>query len=227
MNGSSSSTHIRQVSFPGSHSNLGWIRDGESLVHGPLAWMAQQVHTFLNVEFSDHELAACFPSFRSEGAEEPTREATWYNGRIKTPKSGTLAVIGKKVRQPGPVNSATGLTDLKIHIGARLRNHGVLEGDTIDAVPGYALQAPATGAPFWALRLGSSRWPWARTNSKDSRRSRSSSSDHSSSPRTSKAGTWGASTSAPRAADRIDEAPVGALEARCLGLPLSVVTDMS
>jgi hypothetical protein len=223
----SPSTHIYQVSFPGSHSNLGWIRDTESLVHGPLAWMVQQVHHFLDIQFSERELAACFPSYRPDGAAEPTIEATWYKGHIECPNSGLLAVMGKKVRQPGRINSATGLTNLKVHIGARLRNHGVTQRDTIDAVPGYTLQAPATGSPFWALRRGSSRKLRLRRNSRESQRTGSSSSDGSPSGRVPGAGTWGASTSTPKAADRVEEAPVGALEARCLGLPLSVVANLS
>ena len=182
--------------------------------------MVQQVHQFLGVQFSDRELAACFPSYRPESAEEPTREGTWYNGNIKPSNSALLAVMGKKVRRPGRINPATGLTDLKVHIGARLRNHGVSEGDTGHAVPGYALQASVTGTPFWVLCRGPSHKLWLRKNSRESQRT-------SSSERAPRIGTWITSTPAPKAADRVEEAPVGALEARCLGLPLSVARDSS
>jgi len=190
--------------------------------------MVQQVHQFLGIQFSDRELAACFPSYRPESAEEPIREGTWYNGNIKPSNSALFAVIGKKVRRPGRINPATGLTeDVKVHIGARSRNRGVSEGDTGQAVPGYALQAPVTGRPFWAPRRGPSHKLWLLKNSRESQRTGSTSSDGSSSGRAQRTRTWGTSTPALEAADRVEEAPVGALEARCLGLPLSVVRDLS
>lgn len=213
--------NVLQVFFPGNHSNLGWVEDTEGLFHGPLAWMVQQAYDSLNIEFDEVKLAAQFPNYRSEGADEPTDEPTWYKGEIERVSSGVLAIMGKKVRNPGRINCAKGLIDLKVHIGARLRNHGASESE--DAVPGYVLTAPVTGPPFWAQRLVKSRWVWPRTNSKSSQSS--SSSDASSPRRSPRCGTWSPSAPIPTAADRIQEAPVGALEARCLGLPLSVVTN--
>jgi hypothetical protein len=215
--------NVLQVFFPGNHSNLGWVEDTEGLFHGPLAWMVQQAHDSLNIEFDEVKLAAQFPNYRSEGADEPTNEPMWYKGEIERVSSSVLAIMGKKVRNPGRINCAKGLIDLKVHIGARLRNHGASESE--DAVPGYALTAPVTGPPFWAQRLVKSRWVWSRTNSSNSQSS--SSSDASSPRRSPRGGTWSPSAPIPTAADRIQEAPVGALEARCLGLPLSVVTNSS
>lgn len=212
-----------QVSFPGSHGDLGWIEDAIGLVHGPLAWMVQQAHTFLKIKFDERNLAVRFPKYRSEVADEPTNEPTWYKGEIKRVGSEYLAIVGKRTRKPGRVNCANGLTDLKVHIGARLRNHGASEGE--DAVPGYVLTAPLTGAPFWALRQVRARWARPRHNSISSRSS-SSSSDLSARRGTPGFSSWGTLAPVSKAADRIEEAPVGALEARCLGLPLSVVSDL-
>jgi hypothetical protein len=221
MHGSCNRTNIIQVFFPGAHGNLGWIGDKEGLVHGPLAWMIQQVHTFLHISFDEDKLAARFPNYRREGAPEPTRDATWYKGEVDTTNAVAVAIMGKKIRKPGRVNCANGLTDLKVHIGARLRRYGAAEGE--EAVPGYSLCLPATGPHYWAKSPGKKTWSWKRTNSRSSQ----SSSDDDAEPvvrRQTRLPTWGPATML-KAAVRIDEAPVGALEARCLGLPLSVVSN--
>jgi hypothetical protein len=218
-----------QVSFPGNHGNLGWIEDTESLVHGPLAWMVQQHDTFLHIKFDESELAKIFPCYRSEGADEPTDDTagTWYNADMRRTHSASLAIMGKRLRKPGRINYANGFTDLKVHIGARLRNHGASEDE--DAVPGYVLMAPVTGPPHWALRQVKSRWgSWPRRN--NSSRSQSSCSSEGSSlppPGGLRVGTRSPSAPMAKAATRLDVAPVGALEARCLGMPLSVVTHSS
>jgi hypothetical protein len=181
--------------------------------------MVQQVYTFLHIEFDELKLAARFPDYRPEGADEPTHEPSWYKGKIERVSSGYLAIIGKKIRKPGRINCANGLTDLKVHIGARLRNYGASRNE--DAVPGYALKEPMADAPcfapYWVQLPVRSRWSW---NSKSSRSSGSS--DDSSLRRVTRVGTW---SPVPKAAERVEEAPVGALEARCLGLPLSDVTS--
>ena len=206
-----------QVSFPGTHGNLGWIEDSTGLVHGPLAWMVQQAHTFLNIEFDEVKLAERFPDYRPEGADEPTHEPTWYKGEMHRVSSGYLAIVGKRVRQPGRINAANGLTNLKVHIGARLRNHGASEAE--DAVPGYTLTVPLSGVPSWAQRPRRSRWSWS------SQSSSSGSSTDSSAPHAARFGTWGPQAAVPKVADQVEEASVGALEARCLGLPMSVARE--
>ncbi|RDW57752.1 hypothetical protein BP5796_12553 [Coleophoma crateriformis] len=204
--------NIFQVSFPGSHGNLGWMSDKEGLFHAPLAWMIQQLSTHVHIRFDEDKLACRFPSYYAEG--EPATGPEWFNGDIKKTNSVVLAVIGRKVRQPGRTNSANGSTDLKVHIGARLRN----DIDNNNAVPGYILMAPTVGPPYWARRLQRSRWTW-RTNSKDS--NASSSTGSSASRRAARSGSPGVLL---HAADRIEEAPIGLLEARLLGLPQSIAT---
>lgn len=184
--------------------------------------MIQQAHAFLHIEFDELKLAERFPDYRPESADEPTHEPTWYKGEMERVSSGFLAIVGKKIRKPGRINTANGFTDLQVHIGARLRNHGASEGD--DAVPGYALTVPVSGIPFWAQRPRRSRWSWSSLSSRSSSGSSSSSSSSSSSAcRATRSGAWGPQATVTKAAGRVEEASVGALEARCLGLPMSVV----
>jgi hypothetical protein len=78
--------------------------------------------------------------------------------------------------------------------------------------------APVEGRPYWTRRLKKARWSW-RTNSQIS--TSSSSTDASLPRRATRPGNCSVNH---KAADRIEEAPVGPLEARLLGLPQSVVT---
>lgn len=147
---------VHQVYFPGTHSNLGWIDDVDDLVHGPFAWMIQQLHTHLHISFNEAKLAARFPSYRPAGATAlnptipnpaepiPDRSGRWFQGPISLAGPGILAVMGKKTRRPGqPSNTATAAgTDVQMHIVARLRAH---LDDDVEAVPGYVLVVPATG----------------------------------------------------------------------------------
>lgn len=221
--------NVYQVSFPGCHGNLGWIEEDEGLVHAPFAWMIQQVHTHLNISFDEAKLAARFPSYRptststlspnsnlnmtltsnSMATSTLTPTAQWHHGRIQRLNTGLLAIMGKKARKPGYVNCPGGATDLKIHIGARLRN----DQDGANTVPGYTLMAPVTGKPYWARRPQQSWWG-SRT---DSDRYLASNSLNDKGRR---------STSWTKTAERIEEAEVGALEARLLGLPDEVVSSL-
>ena len=220
-------TNVYQVSFPGSHGNLGKIEETESLVHAPFAWMIQQVHAHLNICFDEAKLAGRFPSYRppplfssrppvpnpnQTPTAPPQPSPKWYYGRIENINSGLLAIMGKKARQPGSINNpSSATTDLQVHIGARLRN----DLDGTKTVQGYTLMAPVTGMPYWARWIPHSRRGWRGTRT-DSESSLSGGS------RPSKTHSYN-SNLGPRMADRIEEAKVGALEARLLGLPDEVV----
>jgi hypothetical protein len=187
--------------------------------------MIQQVHTHLHICFDETKLAARFPSYRpppssttsSDLKLNPNPNSTstspskpspkWYHGRIQHISTGLLAVIGKKGRKAGCINCSGGATDLKVHIGARLRN----SLDDGNAVPGYTLMVPVTGKSYWARRRQRSRWCWPSYSDEDAASTES----------------LGATNRRPnsraRMAERIEEAEVGPLEARLLGLPEEVV----
>ncbi|KAK9772948.1 putative Tle1 phospholipase domain-containing protein, partial [Seiridium cardinale] len=234
--------NVHQVFFPGNHQNLGWIDEKEGLVHAPFAWMIQQLATHLGLSFDETKLAARFPSSRlrqpsfsyapppansssrggrdndhdppsSPSANQPLDiEPKWCQGRILPHSLALLAIIGKESRKPGRLYSAGEATDVKVHIGARLRT---ALGD-VNAVPGYTLMAPVTGRPYWARRRRShTRWLWPRNEPTLSWSS--SDDDGVEVPEARRL------KSSPRMARRVEEAEIGPLEAMLLGLPEDVV----
>ncbi|KAJ8116742.1 hypothetical protein ONZ43_g4373 [Nemania bipapillata] len=228
--------NVHQVFFPGNHSHMGWIDEKEGLVHAPFAWMIQQLHTHLGLSFDEAKMALRFPSYcPSTLAPTPTvRNADckftetqippsligdhelprWCRGHISSHNLALLFIIGKKRRPPGWVS---GLGRIKVHIGARLRTP--LSGT--DTVPGYTLMAPIDGKPYWTCRQRSNRnWNWARRQTNPSLYSGGSDSSISSYIRGENFNGGFTIT-----ASRLQEAEVGSLEAKLLGLPQNAVTS--
>ncbi|KAF9870962.1 hypothetical protein CkaCkLH20_11634 [Colletotrichum karsti] len=76
-------THLRQVWFPGSHSNVGGGFEDQQIATIALAWMADQL-TSVGVEFSTPEMKRIFYTL------DPSVEAReWGKGRISSPSSTT------------------------------------------------------------------------------------------------------------------------------------------
>ncbi|KAK0744875.1 hypothetical protein B0T21DRAFT_94333 [Apiosordaria backusii] len=181
-------TGVHQVYFPGNHSNLGWIDEAEGLVLAPFAWMVGQLNTHLNIRFDETKLGAHFPNYSQPRQSSPQ----WTRAFIRPTRRFLLAIMGKKCRNPGRqhINCSGAATDLRIHIGARLRND--MDDKT---VPGYVLMALPGQRPYWARRV-----TWTDTNSFEREEN---------------------------VAMRIEEAEVGELEARLLGLPDEAVSGIS
>ncbi|TDZ16888.1 Uncharacterized protein Cob_v010164 [Colletotrichum orbiculare MAFF 240422] len=77
------STHLRQVWFPGSHSNVGGGFEDQQIATIALAWMADQL-TSVGVEFSTPEMKRIFYTI------DPGVEARdWGKGRISNPSAAT------------------------------------------------------------------------------------------------------------------------------------------
>jgi hypothetical protein len=199
---------VNQVFFSGSHGTLGWVENEAGLAHGPLAWMVQQLSTFLGITFDEAKLKKCFPHYYVGDSIVPASHA-WYEGRIERSNLLTLTLIGQKPRQPGRTYDLDRTAHPQVHIGARFRNN-------IDksAVPGYILKTPQNGRAVWALQKRSWRWIF-RTDTDESKLLTLTG------PGTR---SWFESRTGARIVDHIQEAPVGPLEARLLGLPLSFVT---
>lgn len=163
--------------------------------------------------------AACPP----EAAPELT--PGWYQGRIHPYSAALLAVVGKKTRGPGRMttssSAASSLAGLQVHVGARLR-----AAVDDDPVPGYKLVAPVTGRPYWVrCQPSQTNWPWRRTTE-----SRGGSSSGSGSGGSGQAELSGGAQGGANAVDRwpgiarrLEEARIGRLEARLLGLPEEAV----
>ncbi|KAJ0337171.1 hypothetical protein COL922a_007063 [Colletotrichum nupharicola] len=81
-------THLRQVWFPGSHSNVGGGFEDQQIATIALAWMADQLAS-VGVEFSTPEMKRIFYTL------DPSVEAReWGKGRISSP-SATTAIPDK------------------------------------------------------------------------------------------------------------------------------------
>ena len=221
---------VHQVFFPGNHGHLGWIEEKEGLVHAPLAWMIQQLQTYVGLEFDEEQLIARFPNYQrssrapnavasSSGSDTlvPTMELQeddsllaidppkWYQGRILPYSSALLAVIGKHSRSPGYLSSIEDAREAQIHCGARLR--GTVGG--VEAVPGYTMGRSEDGV-HWT-RLMPPKLGWARSLS-PAKTSGSRTSHHHKG-----AQDEGLKTS-HSLVGCIYEAKVGALEAALLGI---------
>ncbi|KAK1845285.1 hypothetical protein CCHR01_12088 [Colletotrichum chrysophilum] len=76
-------THLRQVWFPGSHSNVGGGFEDQQIATIALAWMADQLAS-VGVEFSTPEMKRIFYTL------DPSVEAReWGKGRISSPSATT------------------------------------------------------------------------------------------------------------------------------------------
>ncbi|KAG4265015.1 hypothetical protein FPRO04_00701 [Fusarium proliferatum] len=109
---------VHQVFFLGDHGNMGKLGQQEGLVHAPLAWMVQQLSSHLGVSFDEDKLKRRFPSYTSEGqpgrmsrqgthdtAHEAMMKHAWCcpSGSIPGAGVGRLVIMGRKDRNPGMV----------------------------------------------------------------------------------------------------------------------------
>ncbi|WQF83996.1 Putative Tle1 phospholipase, alpha/Beta hydrolase [Colletotrichum destructivum] len=77
------STHLRQVWFPGSHSNVGGGFEDQQIATIAMAWMADQL-TSIGVEFSTPEMKRIFYTL-----EPDVQAREWAMGRISNPGATT------------------------------------------------------------------------------------------------------------------------------------------
>ncbi|KAF6814817.1 hypothetical protein CSOJ01_03828 [Colletotrichum sojae] len=131
-------TQLRQVWFPGCHSNVGGGSDTQQISKIALAWMADQL-TSVGVEFSKKEMRRIFQS-------EPQPEARpWGLGKITSPESFTTTFPDRawnavtlpyrtlthqwtesSIRKPGLYSNDSGRKQLKntkelVHPSVRVR----------------------------------------------------------------------------------------------------------
>ncbi|KAF9779361.1 hypothetical protein IL306_001906, partial [Fusarium sp. DS 682] len=209
--------NVHQVFFLGDHGNMGKLGEQEGLVHAPLAWMVQQLHSHMNITFDEDKLKKRFPSCVSErqaasvtrqGTEDTTHEVmmkhAWCcpSGSIPGAGVGRLVIMGRKDRNPGMVLNCCGAEcgdsssdeiaqheATSSHAQVHIGARGRSECGFRDAVPGYlGVQPMDPNQVFYWKRVAKSEQQVV-------------------------------------AADVIEEAKVGFLEARLLGLPAAAASQ--
>ncbi|GKU07189.1 hypothetical protein FLAG1_10113 [Fusarium langsethiae] len=231
--------NVHQVFFVGNHGDMGWIdRRKESFVHAPLAWVIQQLHWHSSIQFDEKKLKEYFPSY----GRAPDAHLPCINGPVTRTNRGILALMGRKVCKPwkdlvkcmptsdniestyNATSSDTELPIVQIHTSARYYKQP-------DAVPSYIQNNLHEGRFHW-VRQGCEPQSQGRSfvgtprRSSSSRSSRMKTSPHSviNSKRLECVPVSEFTDSHGEKSHIIHEAPVGALEAKCLGLSDSAVS---
>ncbi|RGP72515.1 hypothetical protein FSPOR_2726 [Fusarium sporotrichioides] len=230
---------VAKIFFVGNHGDMGRIdRRKESFVHAPLAWVIQQLHWHSSIQFDEVKLKEYFPSYD----RAPDEQLPCINGPVARASRSTLAFMGRKVRQPwkdiaciptrgsnkspsSDTSSDTELPIVQIHTSARYYKQP-------DTVPGYTQNNLQEGQFHWVrqgcepqsqgrLFLGTPR------TSSSSSSSRMKTSPHSviNTKRLKCVPVSEPTDSHGEKSHIIREAPVGRLEARCLGLSDKAISD--
>ncbi|EON65273.1 hypothetical protein W97_04511 [Coniosporium apollinis CBS 100218] len=93
-------TILRQVWFPGVHSNIGGGHDDQELSNITLAWMMSQLEPFLDMRLSYLlDEADKTAQYYRQHAREPVRP--WSFGKIENSNTGIYAIGGGTTRTPG------------------------------------------------------------------------------------------------------------------------------
>jgi len=136
---SGNTTKLRQVWFPGVHSNIGGGYDDQGLANLTLAWMAAQMGQFLDLdwEYIVRQEELTFKNYRDRGK----RVRPWSFGKIYDSLTGFYNLGGGATRTPGTyyaVDPETGrktqrpLRDTHEYIHASARSRVKLKGPGVD-----------------------------------------------------------------------------------------------
>ncbi|KAH8765217.1 hypothetical protein F5882DRAFT_14929 [Hyaloscypha sp. PMI_1271] len=155
-NGSINKLH--QVWFPGTHGDIGW-ETKTGLSEAPLAWMIQQLHTLVGIQFDACALQARFPAYGAQAGK--IAAPAWLKSQTHKPSRAVLPFItGRKARVPGAYDRPGMTTNERIHISARLRSGSLpLE----KAVPGYRVHLDSDGTYYWIRKPTSGFWKLGST----------------------------------------------------------------
>lgn len=124
-----SPTNLKQVWFPGVHTNIGGGYDDQEIADITLAWMIQQHLPFL--EFSKGYLKSIIKNH-----EDYTRE--WAAGLIYDSATGMMRVFSGSYRTPGGYADSTEGVEMEefIHKSVRIRTK-MIEGWECRALKGW------------------------------------------------------------------------------------------
>ena len=147
--------NLKQVYFPGTHSDLVWDNEQGGVVDIPLAWIIEQLHTHADLRFKRDVLAQRFPRMSQEpvSLDEATKH-TWVYDEVSRSSSGIGMFVGRKNRIPGSYYRDNMETREEIHASARLRGYGRTVRDP--SVAGYRVEKNPEGRFYWVQGSGRS-----------------------------------------------------------------------
>ena len=92
-------TNLKQVWFPGVHSNIGGGYDDQELANITLAWMMSRLEPFL--DFRPDFLVSTLDDLKEYYKETSQKPRWWSFGQIYNSLKGAYSITGRKVRTPG------------------------------------------------------------------------------------------------------------------------------
>ncbi|KAL9027664.1 MAG: hypothetical protein Q9196_003852 [Gyalolechia fulgens] len=146
----SNTTNLRQVWFPGSHSNIGGGYPDQGMANITLAWMISQLEPF--IDFDPEYILDCYDDTKMHYKETNQKPRPWSFGKIYNSLTGIYLLDGSITRTPGmyfrvdPTSGRATSNPLRqtneyIHPSARTRleldgpgkdDHGAYEGKALD-----------------------------------------------------------------------------------------------
>lgn len=136
-------TKLRQVWFPGVHSNIGGGYDDQELANITLAWMMSQLEPF--IEFDDDYITRQADDvtayYRHHETDRRNRPRPWSFGTIENSMTGLYAIGGGTTRTPGQymaTDPESGkptrrpLRDTHEYVHASVRTRIVLRGPGVE-----------------------------------------------------------------------------------------------
>ena len=123
-------TNLKQVWFPGVHSNIGGGYDDQDMANITLAWMISRLEPF--IDFRPEYMPQVFESNRQYYKRTHQKPQWWSFGEIYNSMTGIYALSGTKIRTPGnycrydpktgrPTKKLLKNTNEYIHASARAR----------------------------------------------------------------------------------------------------------
>ncbi|KAL8726592.1 MAG: hypothetical protein Q9166_006627 [cf. Caloplaca sp. 2 TL-2023] len=92
-------TNLRQVWFPGTHSNVGGGYPDQGIANITLAWMMSQLEPF--VDFDPDYILDCYDETKLYYKETDQRPRPWSFGKIYNSLTGVYLLDGPTTRTPG------------------------------------------------------------------------------------------------------------------------------
>lgn len=92
-------TNLKQVWFPGVHSNLGGGYDDQEIANITLAWMISRLEPFL--DFQPGYIQSLYESNKQYYKRTGQKTRWWSFGEIYNSVTGLYALAGTKIRTPG------------------------------------------------------------------------------------------------------------------------------